>query len=156
MIVSRTITGTEPVTLNEAKLWLKVDYTADDTLITDLISHCRELIENYIERSLVASTVTVEVFAEGTYILPLPNHISVDAVTLDGAATDEYIATGTSLKRITFTSTGVYRITYKTDSLVFPALKTLLKKLIAHNYENRNAISEMPKDIYSALMQYTR
>jgi hypothetical protein len=158
MIVSRTITGAEPILLADAKLWLKVDYSTDDTLINDLISSCRELIEQFTGRSVVESTVILEISApyiNEKYQLPLPTHVSVDAVTLDGVATSEYTESGTSIKSITFPTSGSYRITYKTGAMTFPGIKMVLRKLVAHNYENRNAITEMPKDVYNALMQYT-
>lgn len=158
MIVSRTITGTEPVTITEAKLWLKVDFTTDDALITELISHCRELIEQYTGRSLVASTVIVEVESPNVnevLTLPLPVHVSVDAVTLDAVASTEYEERGTSVKKLELTGTGIYRITYKTGALIDPTLKTMVKKLVAHHYENRNADLELPRDLYKHLLSYT-
>ncbi len=42
--------GVEPVTLEEAKLQLRVDFTADDSLITSLITTARQAAELYCER----------------------------------------------------------------------------------------------------------
>ncbi|MGA0587269.1 head-tail connector protein [Dyella sp. KRB-257] len=41
---------TEPVSLDEAKLHLRVDDTADDSLITPLITAAREHVEKFIKR----------------------------------------------------------------------------------------------------------
>lgn len=47
---------TEPVTLTEAKLHLKVDTTADDNLITDLIVAAREAAEQECGRAFLEQT----------------------------------------------------------------------------------------------------
>lgn len=46
----------EPVTLVEAKLFLKVDETADNALITSLIKAARQACEKYTSRALTAQT----------------------------------------------------------------------------------------------------
>lgn len=51
--------ASEPITLAEAKLWLKVDDTADDTLITDLIMAAREHVEGQTNRRLITQTLKV-------------------------------------------------------------------------------------------------
>jgi uncharacterized phiE125 gp8 family phage protein len=57
-MVYRRITdaGSEPLTLDEVKLHLRVDLTDDDTLITRLISAARRICENYTERSFITQT----------------------------------------------------------------------------------------------------
>lgn len=49
----------EPVTLVEAKAHCRVDSTADDTLLTNLIVAARELVEDYIDRSLVTQRLVM-------------------------------------------------------------------------------------------------
>jgi uncharacterized phiE125 gp8 family phage protein len=51
----KLITGptTEPVSSTEAKLYLKVDHTDDDDLITILIQAAREVAEKYTGRSFI-------------------------------------------------------------------------------------------------------
>lgn len=46
----------EPVTLAAVKDWLKVDYTADDDIITALISAARIAVEDYLGFKLIAQT----------------------------------------------------------------------------------------------------
>lgn len=46
----------EPLTLAETRLHLRVDHTADDTLITALIATAREWVESYTGKSLVEQT----------------------------------------------------------------------------------------------------
>lgn len=53
-----TAPSSEPITLSEAKLYLRVDNSADDALITALITAARETVERYTSRALVTQTVT--------------------------------------------------------------------------------------------------
>ena len=46
----------EPVTLTEAKLYMRIDTSDDDTLITDLITAARQTCENWLRRSLINQT----------------------------------------------------------------------------------------------------
>ncbi len=50
--------GPEPVTLTDAKNWLKIDVSDDDVLLTRLISAARQDCENYLNISLVPRTIT--------------------------------------------------------------------------------------------------
>lgn len=50
--------ATEPISLEEAKLHLKVDTDADDTLITALITSARQYVERYCNIALITQTVT--------------------------------------------------------------------------------------------------
>jgi uncharacterized phiE125 gp8 family phage protein len=48
----------EPWTLSDVKNYLKVDTSADDTLITTLISAARQAAESYLNMALITQTVT--------------------------------------------------------------------------------------------------
>lgn len=48
----------EPVTLQEAKDYLRVDFTDEDTLITSLIISARQICEKYLGLCIVRSHVT--------------------------------------------------------------------------------------------------
>ena len=56
-----TPAASEPITLTEAKNFLRVDGSDDDTLISALISAAREMCESYCRRILVTTTI-VEYF----------------------------------------------------------------------------------------------
>lgn len=47
----------EPITLAEAKAWLRVTSTVEDTLITSLIEACRDIIEQRLEVKFVTQTI---------------------------------------------------------------------------------------------------
>lgn len=48
--------GSEPVSLSDAKQFLRVEHSADDTLITQLIVTCRQMAERYMRRSLITQS----------------------------------------------------------------------------------------------------
>jgi hypothetical protein len=55
-LVLDTAPSVEPISLTEAKLYLKVDSSADDALITDIIKAARQQIELYLSRALINQT----------------------------------------------------------------------------------------------------
>jgi uncharacterized phiE125 gp8 family phage protein len=52
----KTEPTTEPLTLSEAKIFLKVDNTDEDTLITNMIKAVRRAAEIYMGRALISQT----------------------------------------------------------------------------------------------------
>jgi uncharacterized phiE125 gp8 family phage protein len=50
--------GPEPVTLTDAKNWLKIDVSDDDVLLSKLISAARQKCETYTNISMIPRTVT--------------------------------------------------------------------------------------------------
>ncbi len=52
-----TAAAEEPITLTEAKNFLRVDHSDDDTLISALITASRQMCEEYTRRVLVTTTV---------------------------------------------------------------------------------------------------
>lgn len=79
-----TAPGTEPITRTEAKLHLRVDHTADDSLIDALITAARRQVEIHTGRALVTQTwdLTFDCWPCGDAIdIPLPPLQSVTSVT---------------------------------------------------------------------------
>jgi uncharacterized phiE125 gp8 family phage protein len=73
----------EPVTLDQAKTWLKVDTDDDDALITMLISAARARAEWHTGRAFVTQGWALWLDAPGRKIeIPLPPLQSVASVTL--------------------------------------------------------------------------
>jgi hypothetical protein len=77
------VTGpaTEPVTLDEAKSWLRIDDDSSDAVITTLITTARTSAEQYLRRSLITQSwkLTLDLdrgslddrLGEGVYDLPI-------------------------------------------------------------------------------------
>ena len=62
----------EPVTLEEAKAWLRIDGDDDDDLITSLITAARTAAEEYLRRSLISQSwrLTLDLACSGLRNLP--------------------------------------------------------------------------------------
>lgn len=90
----RTTTPTEPVTLAEAKLHLRVDGTDEDTLIGGLISAAREACEDRIEGTIpvTAWQLTLDAFPDAIK-LPRGPVVSVDSVKyLDSSGVEQTLS----------------------------------------------------------------
>lgn len=130
----------EPVTLAEAKTWLKVDYTDEDAMITDMITSARQAIEAYTNLALVDSDVTLSVTIDKSLRARLPfvrtiaevEVTDTDDVILDA---DAYTIRGSYLS---LNATGGYTITYSIEPGEIPkALKEAILMEVAQRYNNR-------------------
>lgn len=141
--------STYPITLEEAKNYLRVDYSGDDTLINTIIKVATEHAEKYCNRSISQKTV---VFSYRNFmqrlILPYPPYRSITEVktkfegeeTVLTVNTDFYIE-GISDKLINFKkyyeNTEVIITADVGYSVVPETLKGAILKIIAKLYEYR-------------------
>lgn len=143
--VKKSVTGNEPITLEEAKAWMKVDGTADDTLITELITQARELIENYLNRSLVATTITCDATPRYELRPPYGPVETITSVVDENGDPVEYywdgfvITFGSSTFSVTQGWTPIYTTTsYDTATEAIPSgLKLAMLETITYLYEFR-------------------
>jgi uncharacterized phiE125 gp8 family phage protein len=82
----------EPFTLAEAKLYLRVDGNEEDALITDLITAAREAAEEYLRRSLMTQSwkLSFDDYTPDEVMLPrgpVQSVTSVKQLELYGAST---------------------------------------------------------------------
>jgi len=145
MQTKRTVTGVEPILLADAKLFLRTDYTTDDTLITRLILSARERAEKFCNCSFVAQSIELshDLEDDETKItLPYPNHLSIEEVKVDGVVSG-YTKTG--LNRFTIQlaeqGTGELTVKYKASGECPEGVKSAIYDIIKESYDNR---SEMP------------
>lgn len=74
--------STEPLTLAQAKLFLRVTDTSEDAYITALITVCREMIEDYTRQAFRSQTwkLTTNEWPDVTLWLPRAPLLSVESV----------------------------------------------------------------------------
>jgi uncharacterized phiE125 gp8 family phage protein len=91
--VLKTVTAAtvEPVTLADAKLFLRVDTDADDTLISALISAAREYAEHYTQTTLASAVyeLALDAFPQDAIELPNAQTAAVESVKYTDTARDE-------------------------------------------------------------------
>jgi uncharacterized phiE125 gp8 family phage protein len=153
----------EPVTLDEAKLHLRVDTTDEDDLITALISAARETLESETNRSFVRRehVMKFDCFPTCISITLVRGDVDPDTIAIEYVdeneveqtlnASEYWVDTHGSIARIVTRNTwpGTFAgrpnnvtITYDAGYITIPpGLKQALLLLIGHLYENRQAVA---------------
>ena len=162
-----TAVATEPVTLTEAKLHLKVDSTDDNDLITALITAAREAGEQYTQIGFAPQTLEMvldEFPDDGEAIeLELGPVASITHIKYTDTAGAEQTVSSADYALSTYGSVhralpdyGVswpdtqdvaeaVRVRYVTGYTTLPkAAKQAMLLLIGHWYRNREAVSDKP------------
>lgn len=150
--------GSEPVSLNTAKSWLRVTTEDDDTIITDLITVARKKIESYCLRSLVTKTIVLTGRLTQYFLLPYHPINSVSQVRVlqgqvvdtgendwDTLDADEYQLVGYYEKHFKPQYEGVYEITYTTLADSDAGLLTDLKRYLWWLYYDESRGIEEPE-----------
>jgi uncharacterized phiE125 gp8 family phage protein len=156
----------EPITLDEAKLNLRVDCTAEDDLITALIVMARRWCEQYENRAYITQTITAKTFwLPSEIILPLPLLQSVTSIQYIDTGGDEQTLSSDLYDvdvfrepgRVTRAFNATYpsvrgdingvTITYKagygdTAADVPQETKQAIQLFVAHLYENRVTVTD--------------
>lgn len=172
----------EPITLEEAKNHLKVDYTADDDLITMLIEAARQAAEHRTNVKLITQTITekFDAFPSGSanvLQLSVPNVQQIDSINYIDAdgntqtfAADKYYTgksvwpafvslkqneswPGVSTQKDAVTV--VYTVGFGSAADVPGAIKAAMFLIIADLYENRtDSVKRLPTASQFLLDQY--
>lgn len=139
----------EPITLDEAKIQLRVTFTDDDTEITALIIKARKAVENYCNISIVYQRIRSVVAYGSCWPLPYGPVIGIESVqdrqTGEGSGPVVY----QSAERWTsdgdeFSSSGKVRVTYTAGMPYIPEdLKQVILEVISFLYENRGADTQV-------------
>lgn len=137
-------TVTEPVILDEAKAWLKVDYPDDDAVITGLIKGARQTIEQLTSLALVAKSVVVVVETTKAERIKIPYGTASGLVVTDRndatlEADEDYF-----LKEdmIHLPNSGIYYLAYSVAPSVPEALKEAVLMEVAKRYDNKGEAKE--------------
>lgn len=82
-IIVVTPASGEPVTVAEAKAFLRIDYSDEDTLIGGLIAAARDQVEKYTGRRLMRQTLKALYPDWGCFQLPCPPYVANPVITYD-------------------------------------------------------------------------
>lgn len=162
-------TGSELITVDLAKSYLRVDVTTDDTLIGEMISQARLWCENYISRDIVAKTRSYYLSrTDGVIDIPFAPVASIESVTVEGTSSTFEIK-GLNKERIELKNLenvligyqdGYARdviINYTTEGLNDALIRQAMLQLISTYYDNRadfvigSAINDIPTNVKSIL-----
>lgn len=137
-IISISITdGTviEPVTLQEAKAWIRVDGTDDDLIIALLITQARMAVESYTCCSLVSKDI--ECIANVDSLFELPHGPIDGTVKINDEDAEPSATTGTDFIKIVGVR-GKVKLNYSVGYDPIPEqLKVAVLNEIAYRYQNR-------------------
>lgn len=155
----------EPVSLTEAKLHCRVDESADDALITALITAAREEIERMSYHALMPQTLELVLDAwQMPIVLPYPpltsvtsiKYVDEDAVETTWSSTNYLVSVdripalivlkpNKELPSVTLYPQEAIRVRYvagyATAAAVPQSLKQAMLLLIGHWYENRESVT---------------
>lgn len=148
---------TEPLTLQEAKDFCKIDIDTDDDIVEALIIAARQMCEAYTNISFVQRECVAEIDnTNGNTYLPygpvgdVSEVLYADGNELTGT---EYEIKGTEFKRIAYPKTLV-TVTYEAGYTDLPEiLKTALKNAVYYLYDNRAQATDGIGDIATKLLK---
>lgn len=144
---------TEPVTLQQAKDWGKIEQDADDDIITALITAARRICERYLDIGFINREVTATINnANGGFFLPY------GPVTGTPTAIDDYdndLAIEYRLGQLQ--TLGQMTVTYDAGYAVLPDdLMAALKAQFLFLYENRGEGTQSISPIAQMILEPVR
>jgi hypothetical protein len=146
--------GEEPITLQQAKDWLQVDYDNDDGLISRLIRAARQYVETICGVSIIEKEIELQIQGYDTpYLLPYGPVKEITLLEIDGVdelanvfAMDYVNTAGTQL-------TAEYVAGY--DELP-EGLEQLIYDILKIYYDARSSAAPIPDMVKQGLQLYTR
>lgn len=150
-----------PISLNDMKEYLRVDFDREDGLIQSLIEEVTWAIEEALSVSLVYGTEVNFTLKQWNKDVPLPIQpfTSITNVTIDGTANTDYTTFGASnAKVIQLTSQGCGQLVVNYVSgfeNVPPEFKSGIRRMVADLYEYRDSsFSVKTHSSFSPLRKY--
>ena len=156
-------TGSEILTTSEAKDFIRVDTSADDTIIGQMITQARIWCENFISRDIVAKNRTLYLASvNDRFVLPFSPVASISSVTVEGTATTDYETYGLddTIIALNMLPSKEVNVTYVTSGQDDSLLKQAISQLVATYYDNRNdfvlgtIVNEVPTSVKNILSSY--
>jgi len=134
-----SVTGSEIVTTQNVKDFVRIDTSADDTIIDRMITTARIWCENYIGKDIVAKNRTFYLQeVDDRFTLPFAPVASISSVTSEGTAVnyDTYGLDDTVIEIGTLPADEV-KVTYITTGLTDDIIKDAILHLVATMYDYR-------------------
>lgn len=156
-------TGSELINTATAKTYLRVDTSEDDTLIGQMITQARIIIENYISKDVVAKTRKLYLATvDERFVLPFSPIASIQSITVDGTATTAYTEYGLDDTIVELESLPAEEVivSYTTSGINDSFLIQANLQLVSTLYDNRadfiigQTVSEIPTEVKSILSSY--
>ena len=144
MLIDLNPPPTEPVTLAEAKTFLRVDHAYEDALINTLITAARERLESHLNIAMILRPMQISQACGGEIKLPRWPVTQVNSVVADGDPVTDF--TGNLRSRpatVTVPDAQSSEITFTagfgpTPDLVPAPLRQAVLLLVSRGYEHRN------------------
>ena len=155
-------TGNEILTAQNVKDYVRIDTSADDNLITAMISQARIWCENYISRDIVAKNRTYYLpETNGIFDLPFGPVASITSIHIDGVANTDYTTPGHDNETIDLDGPAdEVKIIYVTNGLSDKLLEQAILQYATTLYDNRHDyevgkdVTEIPSSSKSILNSY--
>lgn len=156
-----SVTGSEIVTTQNVKDFVRIDTSADDTIIDRMIVAARTWCENYIGKDIVAKNRTFYLQeVDDRFTLPFAPVASISSVTSEGTAVsyDTYGLDDTVIEIGTLPADEV-KVTYITTGLTDDIIKEAILHLVSTMYDNRadfveGNVNEVPNSTKNLLQSY--
>lgn len=154
--------ATEIISVADAKNYIRIDTTADDTLLGLMIVSARKQAENYISRDIVAKNRTYYVpKTDGEIDLLFGPIDEVNTVTVKGTAA-EYTTLGLDDLTVVLNAGPAVNveINYDTTGMSDGLLKQVLLQMVSSLYDNRTdyvqgiTVNELPSNFRRILDGY--
>jgi len=133
------VIGVPIISRAEAKNYIRIDATADDTLIDLMIEAAHTAAENYMSRDIIAKerTYYLDESTTGFIDVPFGPVASVDAVTVKGVSVSfSVFGLGDPMVEIEPLGTNI-KIDFTTEGMSDGLLKQALLMMVSTYYDNR-------------------
>tara|TARA_R100000773_G_C4159297_1_gene77853 strand:+ start:77 stop:595 length:519 start_codon:yes stop_codon:yes gene_type:complete len=133
-------TGSEIVSVSDAKSFIRIDTSDDDTLLLNMIKQARIWCENYIGKDIVAkSRQYYKEIANGRFEIPFAPIASITSVTVENEAVT-YETYGLYDDIIEINTLGNHKdiiVSYTTSGQDDPLLQQAILQFVSTLYDNR-------------------
>lgn len=162
----------EPVSLETVKLWAKIDFDADDSLLAIMIPAAREAVERYANIAIGQRLIEVEFYHDGVhpFLLPYQPYVSLTQVQYRRCKLTEWadVTTeldadfeliGNSFKQLQG-ERGYYIVTYYAGyqsgyTMLPAALQQAICQQVTYMYEHRGT-AELSPIAKQSISQYKK